>query len=363
MTNPVWFSAVSGRKMDSPPDPLWKVGDSSTTSFLVGPGFFDPQVNGFAGVDFQNPDITSQELEFALREIHSAGCSHILLTLITAGIDSMQYQFRHLAGILEANEFVRRGVLGFHLEGPFISRKPGFHGAHPPELVCDPDWTVFEKLQHASGGRIRLITLAPELEGSSSFIQKATNAGVMVSLGHTDASYEELLGAVQAGARMVTHLGNGCSEQLHRHDNIIQRVLAVPDLLVSLIPDGIHLPSFVLGNLVQALGAARVVMTTDAMSAAGAPPGEYTLGRLRLIVGEDRVVMAPGGKNFAGSSLTMEQGFYNCMRLGGLDAMGAWRAWTRLRTVLFPEVAAPWLAVPFWRGTPEKSTTPLSRRW
>jgi len=354
MTNPIWMNAISGKKLDSPPDPVWKIGDTSAAGFLVGPGFFDPQVNGFAGVDFQNPDITTEELEFALREIQRAGCSHVLLTLITAGIDSMQYQFRHLAGILQESEFIRQGILGFHLEGPFISHKPGFHGAHPPELVCDPDWTVFEKLQHASGGQIRLITLAPELEGSSSFIRKATDSRVMVSLGHTDAGYQDLLNAVQAGARMVTHLGNGCPEQLHRHDNIIQRVLAIPDLLVSLIPDGIHLPSFVLSNLVHALGSSRVVMTTDAMSAAGAPPGEYRLGRLQLNVGEDRIVMAPGGKSFAGSSLTMEQGFYNCMRFGGFDAMGAWRAWTRLRTILFPEVEAPWLAVPFGGGIPEK---------
>ena len=347
MTDPSYFSVFSGKKMDLPPDPLWKVGQSPTAGFLVGPGFFDPQVNGFAGVDFQSPDITGDELEFAVGEIQHAGCSHILLTLITAGIDSMEYQFRHLAGIIEENDFVHRCVLGFHLEGPFISRKPGFHGAHPPEHVCDPDWKIFEKLQHASGGRIRMITIAPELEGSESFIRKASKAGVMVSLGHTDASHPELLDAVQAGARMVTHLGNGCPEQLHRHDNIIQRVIAVPDLLVSLIPDGIHLPAFVLSNLVQALGTARVVMTTDAMSAAAAPPGEYTLGRLRLAVGEDRVVMAPGGKNFAGSSLTMYEGFHNCMRLGGLDLIGAWRAWTRLRTILFPDIVAPWLAVPF----------------
>ena len=355
MTKPIFFNFFSGKKIDSPPDSLWRVGDRPAASFLVGPAFFDPQVNGFAGVDFQNPDITGDELEFALREIQGAACSHILLTLVTAGFDSLQYQFRHLAGILEENEFVRGSVLGFHLEGPFISRKPGFHGAHPPEQVCDPDWKVFEKLQLASGSRIRLITLAPELEGSQSFIQKAVSQGVMVSLGHTDASYEELLDALIAGARMVTHLGNGCPEQLHRHNNIIQRVLAVSDLMVSLIPDGIHLPPYVLANLVRALGMTRVVMTTDAMSAAGAPPGEYRLGRLQLVVGQDRVVLMPGGKNFAGSSLTMVEGFHNSVRFGGLDAAGAWRAWTRLRTILFPDVVPPWLALPYWQGTSSES--------
>ncbi len=361
MSKPIYLNVLNGKKLDGQPEACWQMGKDPASSYVAGPAFFDPQVNGFAGVDFQNPDITLGELEFALREIHRAGCSHILLTLITNSIDSLRFQFRHLASLTEESELVQQTVLGFHLEGPFISSQPGFHGAHPRECVCEPDWGTFMMLQEASGGKIRLVTLAPELEGSAEFIRKVSRSGVLVSLGHTDAGYDQLLSAVQAGARMVTHLGNGCPEQLHRHDNIIQRVLAIPDLLVSLIPDGIHLPPYVLSNLARCLGTARIVMTTDAMSAAAAPPGEYTIGRLRVVVGEDRIVMVPGGRNFAGSSLRMVEGFYNCVRFGGLDIGDAWRTWTRLRETLFPHVDPPWLAVPFGQDAADSRVSPPHR--
>jgi N-acetylglucosamine-6-phosphate deacetylase len=141
---------------------------------------------------------------------------------------------------------------------------------------------------------------------------------------------------------------------MHRHDNIIQRVLAVPGLLVSLIPDGIHLPPFVMANLARCLGVSQTAMTTDAMSAAGAPVGEYTLGPLRLVVGEDRVVRHPSGRNFAGSCLTPSEGFFNLLRFGGYGARDAWSAWTRLRDYLFPGIETSWLMLPF-AGTPTES--------
>jgi N-acetylglucosamine-6-phosphate deacetylase len=146
---------------------------------------------------------------------------------------------------------------------------------------------------------------------------------------------------------MFTHLGNGSPQRLPRHDNIIQRVLAIPELMASLIPDGIHLPPFVLSNLAHALGTGRLVMTTDCMSAAGAGCGRYTIGQLEVTVGADGIVRLPDGEGFAGSSLQMIDGFYNCIRFGGLGSQAAWYAWTRLRKMMFPRIQAPWLAVPF----------------
>lgn len=204
-----------------------------------------------------------------------------------------------------------------------------------------------------------MLTLAPEWSGSVPFIERVAGEGVTVALGHTDASFDELAASVQAGARLMTHLGNGCPGQLPRHDNIIQRVLALPTLMATLIPDGLHVPPPVLGNLVRTLGPARLAMTTDCMSAAGAPPGRYSLGKLELEVGEDRVVLLPGGSgHFAGSSLRMVDGFYNAIRFGGLDAVGAWRAWTCLRDQMFPGLEAPPLMVP-WAG--DHAWTPPSR--
>ncbi len=338
--------------MDSIPESILRIGDGSAATYLCGPAFFDPQINGFAGVDFQSSDMTREQLEHAVMALTRTGCAHFLLTVITACMDSLQSQFKLLASLLDESEILREKILGFHLEGPFISSKPGFHGAHPPEHVCDPDWIAFSRLQDSSGGRIRMVTMAPELEGTTGFIERAIKSNVLVSLGHTDASIEQLRAAVRAGARMFTHLGNGCPEQMHRHDNIIQRVLVVPGLLVSLIPDGIHLPPFLVTNLARALGASHTVMTTDAMSAASAPSGQYTLGPLQLTVGADRVVRHPSGMNFAGSCLTPIEGYYNLIRFGGFGAQEAWSAWTRLREYMFPEIQTPWLMVPF-PGAPE----------
>jgi N-acetylglucosamine-6-phosphate deacetylase len=269
------------------------------------------------------------------------------LTLLTASLDFLRDQLARLSHLISQSDLLRGAILGFHLEGPFLSARPGFFGAHPKEHLREPDWEMFEVLQRSSHDSIRMVTLAPELPESAEFIRKAGAANIFVCLGHTDASYEQLLTAVEAGARMFTHLGNGCAEQMHRHDNIIQRALAIPELMASLVPDGIHLPPLVLSNLVHALGVARLVMTTDCVSAAGAEYGKYQVGNLEVTIGENGIVMHPDGNSFAGSSLTMTDGYYNCVRYGGLSSRAAWQAWTRLRRIMFPKVKAPWLALPF----------------
>jgi len=204
-----------------------------------------------------------------------------------------------------------------------------------------------------------MITLAPEWQGSTDLIQHAVASGIFVCVGHTDASYEELISATTAGARMATHLGNGCPIEMHRHDNIIQRALAVNELMVSLIPDGIHLPLFMLANLTQFLWPNRLVYTTDAIAAAGAPSGRYRIGKHEVHVGNDGVVMHSDGKYFIGSSLTMIEGFYNGIRLGGLSAKESWHSWTRTRDIIFPEIQAPLLMVPF--NSPPVESNGLSK--
>jgi N-acetylglucosamine-6-phosphate deacetylase len=347
MKKGIFFDALSGKKIDRPPRQSFLVDDGSASSYLAGPAFFDPQVNGFAGVDFQNQNLTGDELEFAVTEIRKSGCAHILLTLITASADGLEDLFRRIAGYIKVKRIIRDCVLGFHLEGPFISPKSGFSGAHQSRHLREPDWNLFLRWQKASGDRIRMITLAPELRGSISFIRRASTSNVYVCVGHTDATPETLIESFHAGARMVTHLGNGCPIKLNRHDNIVNRLLGIPELMASIIPDGIHIPPPALSNLVRCLGPARLIFSTDCMSAAGAPSGMYRLGNLQVSVGEDRVVRHPETEGFAGSSLTMLEGFYNCVRFGGISADASWRAWTRLRNILFPKVEAPLLVIPF----------------
>lgn len=340
----------TGQTFLKPPRDCQIIGERSGSSFWLGPALFDPQVNGFAGVDFQRAEILLDDVERAVMALREQGCWHILLTLITAEADFLTEQFKRLAGYIERSSLLQDAVLGFHLEGPFLSSDKGFIGAHPRDCAIDPDWDLFQRWQEAAGGRITMLTLAPERSGSIEVIRKATESGVFVCLGHSDASLDQLKASIDAGARLFTHLGNGCPAEMHRHDNIIQRVLSLEPLMVSLIPDGHHLPPWVLESWLRILETARAILTTDAISAAGAPSGRYTLGRLEVETGADGVVRLPGTRQFAGSSLGPAQGLANAMELGGLDPASAWRAWTRLRDELFPGTEPPQIAVKKRKG-------------
>ncbi len=343
-----FFDALTGRRLQEPPADAWRLDDGKARSYVVGPAFFDPQVNGYAGVDFQHPDLTLEQFEGAIREMQRDGCAHFLPTLITAAPEQIEDQFRRLADFMQRSELVRGAIPGFHLEGPFISAEPGYIGAHPSEHACAPDAKLFERWQKASGGKIKILTLAPEWPGSAAAIRKIVAGGVLVAIGHSNASYADLMAAVEAGARMVTHLSNGAPAQMHRHDNIIQRVLGIPELMISLIPDGWHVPAPVMGNIVRAAGPARVILTTDAAAPAAAPLFvPYKLGRLTVVVTEDRVVRMEGSENLAGSALTPSEGFYNAVRFGAMSVDMAWNAWTRIRRIVAPGIATPQLMLPF----------------
>lgn len=180
-----------------------------------------------------------------------------------------------------------------------------------------PDRAEFDRLQRAAGGRIRLLTLAPEWPGSPDFIRHVFANGVTASIGHSNADDRAIDAAVAAGLTMCTHVGNGVPQQMHRHDNIIQRLLARDELTAVFIPDGIHVPPSVLRNFVRAKPRAKVLFTTDCMAAAGAPPGRYTVGHIDVEAGADGVVREPGKPNFAGSSLSMDSAVANIRRFLG----------------------------------------------
>lgn len=280
---------------------------------------FDIQVNGFAGVDFQQPGLSPSEVRHAVDALAKHQTLRFFATLITDSPDGLCQKLENLERIRTVDQVVSTAICGYHLEGPWLSPDAGYRGAHDSLHMSTPDLRAFERMQASAGGNIRLVTIAPELAGSSDFIRTLVNMGVHVSLGHTNASDSEITAAIEAGASFCTHLGNGAPAELHRHDNIIQRLLARDELTAFFIPDGIHLPPQVLKNLFRAKPASKALFTTDCMAAAGSPPGRYTLGKLTLEVGDDRIVRQPGKTNFAGSALCPDEGVKNVQRWLGLE--------------------------------------------
>jgi N-acetylglucosamine-6-phosphate deacetylase len=277
-------------------------GDGS--SWLV-PALFDLQVNGYGGVDYQASQVEEAALVESVKGLARAGCGGMMLTLITDHWDAMLHKLAHLVRLRRNNPVLQRHIRGWHLEGPFLSAEDGFRGAHRGECMRDPKLSDLTELAEIAGQDLVLLTVAPERDGALGFIREAVARGMKVSLGHSAASAKVLQQAVSAGAGGITHLGNGCPQMWPRHDNWFWSVADSQGLAVGLIPDQIHLPPSVFRTMHRALlGRNQIYYTTDAMAAAGAGPGRYSLAGVELEVGEDQVVRQPGCPNFAGSALT-----------------------------------------------------------
>lgn len=302
---------------------------TENTEWWIAPSLVDIQVNGYAGVDFQRDTTTAEDLLNAAITLQNDGCSLFCLTLITAEWRTMLHQLQRLRALRDSVPELKQRLLGWHLEGPFLSSEPGFCGAHNPSLMIDPTSEHLDELKDVVGDDAVLLTLAPERHNAIAFIEEATQRSIAVSLGHTNASSEQLHSAAQAGARSFTHMGNAIPQQLHRHDNVLWRMLDTPCIASSLIPDGIHLPGEVIRTLWKAFGADRLYFTTDAMAAAGAPAGVYTIGALEVVVGEDQIVRQPGKPHFAGSALRPIQGVFRAAELLGIAWQDAWTAFSR----------------------------------
>jgi N-acetylglucosamine-6-phosphate deacetylase len=296
-------------------------------SYVVA-GFLDIQVNGFAGVDYNCPATTDEQIAQSLRALFSTGVTRFFPTVITGSPDDMSAALRNLA---RARETLSDGeaIEGFHVEGPHISPDEGPRGAHPRQWVRPPDFDEFLRWQDAAGGRVRIVTLSPEWPRAPRYIEQITAAGVVASIGHTQASTEQIGEAVAAGATLSTHLGNGSHSMLRRHPNYIWDQLADDRLMAGFIVDGIHLDASFLRVALRAKTLDRAVLVTDASAPAAAAPGRYRLGEQDVDhTPEGRVVLA-GTDRLAGSALTMARGVDNLMRLAGLSLPDAIRLATR----------------------------------
>ena len=276
------------------------------------PGFFDLQVNGFAGVDFNARTLTDDSIDEALSRMRDGGVTRCLPTLITSSLERFSANARLLA------RHSSPAIAGIHMEGPYLSPEDGPRGAHLREHVIAASVDDFKRRQDAADGRIVLVTLAAEVAGAVELIEHMVRTGVRVAIGHTAAAPDQIADAVAAGATMATHLGNGCAVMLQRHPNVIWELLATDGVVASVIVDGHHLPPSTVKAMVRAKGKTRTILVTDAVAAASAPPGRYTVGDVVCESDRTRRVSKPGTPYLSGSSLTLDRAVANTVRFTGM---------------------------------------------
>ena len=311
-------SVASRNEVQAAPNkPVTDFGDCA-----IVPGFFDVHMHGGVNCDVMRG--TASEMKQLETFLARHGVTSYFPTTVTASLDVTLSALERLADAIEAaekNGGGRAQPLGIHLEGPFLSHAK--RGVHPPEDLMQPSLGAFDKLWQAARGHVRMITIAPELDGAEEVISEASRRGVCVSLGHSDADLEETRRGIRAGARHATHTFNAMRPLDHRAPGILGEVLTNKQLSADVIADGIHVDRAVVDLLFRAKGIEKFVLITDAISATGMPDGRYMLGTLEVEVKDGRCVR---NGTLAGSALTMDRAVRNVMQFAKLDLQQAVRA-------------------------------------
>lgn len=285
----------------------------------IAPGFFDNQVNGFAGVSFGfgDSDLTPEGIEKATRELWKKGVTSYLPTLTTHSIEILTRNFGILAGVID-NPALKGSIPGFHLEGPYINPEDGFRGAHPKQYVKLPDWGEFMKIYEASGRRILQITLAPEMEGAMEFISSCSREGIVVALGHHNGDMQTVTAAIDRGAKIATHLGNGAANMINRHNNPFWPQLADDRLHISIIGDSFHLLPEEIKVFYKVKGVEKTIITSDVTHYAALEPGEYTTSTGETIeLTPDGMLRYPAQNVLYGSASPITKGVGFLMKVTG----------------------------------------------
>jgi len=292
-------------------------------------GFVDLQVNGYAGVDFSSPGLTQAQLDQVARALYQRGTLAFCPTVVTSPTQVYRQALPVLAEAIRAQSQTGDGkrslLCGIHMEGPFISPEEGAVGAHPRQHVRSPSLALFDELYALAGGKIALLTLAPELPGAPALVRHARNIGVTVSIGHTLADAQAIKTAVDAGATLSTHLGNGCPNLIHRHHNPLWPQLAASGLSAMLITDGHHLPPELIAVALAAKGPGRVIVTSDSSPAAGCSPGEYTFFGTHALLEPSGRLRNLESDTLAGSSASLLDCMNFLAALGLLDETALWQ--------------------------------------
>lgn len=282
------------------------------------PGLVDLQVNGFAGIDYNHGSLSPEQIDRSFDALKRTGVRRCLPTLITS---SAAHFARCAAPLIKTDDPL---MAGLHMEGPYISPLDGPRGAHDRAHVCHASIEDFQRRQEAAAGRIRLVTLAPEVPGARRLIEYLVAQGITVGIGHSAADADEIAAAVSAGATHSTHLGNGCFGQMNRHHNVIWPQLAADTLVPGLIVDGHHLPPAFVQSVIKTKTPRGCVLVTDAVAAAAAPPGRYGLADGWVQRASDGKVTAVGADHLAGSSLTLDDAVARTCAWTGLPLETVW---------------------------------------
>jgi N-acetylglucosamine-6-phosphate deacetylase len=293
-----------------------EAGEPNGSSEALTAAFFDVHVHGAMSFDFMAAG--AGEIDAVGRFLAGRGVGHYLPTTVTAPVEATLRALEVRAEVIEAGPAEGAAVpVGVHLEGPFVSHAK--RGVHPVASLQPPSVALFERFQEAARGHIKLVTLAPELPGALELIEYATNRGVKVSLGHSDATAAEATAGIAAGATSATHTFNAMRALGHREPGILGVVLDREELYAELICDGVHVDPSMVRLWLKAKGPERAMLVTDGMSATGMPEGEYDLGGMAVTV-KDGVCLF--GTTLAGSVLTMDKAVENLRRFTG-SSLGA----------------------------------------
>ncbi|MFH1266210.1 MAG: N-acetylglucosamine-6-phosphate deacetylase [Planctomycetota bacterium] len=292
----------------------------------IAPGFVDLQINGYGGQEFSSADLTAEKVVEIVRAFDAFGVVRCLPTLTTESLDVLEHALRSITAACDSDPEVARRVAGVHVEGPFITPVDGPRGAHPLAHCRRPNWDDFQRLAEAASGRIRILTLSPEFDESPEFIRRVAETGVVVAIGHTAAGPSQIRRAVEAGARLSTHLGNGSHPKLHRLRNYIWAQLAEDRLVASLVVDGHHLPAEVVKAFVRTKTPQRCILVSDISGQAGQPPGRYQSDFCDVeLLADGRLVVAGQRELLAGAALPIGPGIPNVMHFAGVGLADAVR--------------------------------------
>ena len=277
------------------------------------PGFIDVHIHGAGGRDVM--EASEEALSTVTATVAAHGTTSFVATTVTANPDetcrSVEGIARYIAN-QSKSEQPRAEVLGIHYEGPFLSKAR--RGVHPVEWIQTPSSELLNRLLQAAAGNARILTIAPELLGAAPCIDAAHKAGVVVAMGHTDATYEQARAAIARGVHHAVHVYNAMRPFSHRDSGVIGAVLTSPEVTGELIADGVHVEEAAMRLLLQAKGAGGVVLISDGLSATGMPDGKYMLGGFEVTVSGGVCRNAAG--TLAGSTLTLDRALRNVVALG-----------------------------------------------